>query len=373
MHESRPSDAPEHVLLWMPGGKRVLGGHVVQLERTAEALSDAGLEIDTDFSSTPEITDVDLVHGFGLHAADIRHWHSRGIPVVLSTIYWNRSYRADGGNRRMTARTLAGRGGRAARFARAALQGRGALLDASLRFSADENVMYAAFESADLLLPNAVGEGEGLVADFGVTTPVVPVPNGVDPEKFAAPGLPFEEREFVLYVGRIEPHKNQLGLINALKGSGLPLMIAGHEHPDHAAYVRECRAAGDGWVDFHLSSSSFGASELADLYRRARVHVVPSWFETTGLVSLEASLSGCSIATTSRGHAREYLDTYAWYLDPADQGSILGAVRSAWENPPSPELRQRVLDRFTWSHVAEATMAAYATLPPRRTGRSARQ
>ena len=180
-------------------------------------------------------------------------------------------------------------------------------MDASIRYSVDETVDYAAFESADLLLPNAVGEGESLVADFGVTTPIVPVPNGVDPVSFSAPGLPFEERELVLYVGRVEPHKNQLGLIKALQGSGIPLMIAGHEHPDHATYVRACRKAGEGWVDFHLSPTSFGPDELAGLYRRARVHVVPSWFETTGLVSLEAALSGCSIATTDRGHAARVL------------------------------------------------------------------
>jgi glycosyltransferase involved in cell wall biosynthesis len=243
------------------------------------------------------------------------------------------------------------------------LRGRGELLEASLRFSTDETVDFAAFESADLLLPNAVGEGASLVADFGVTTPVFPVPNGVDPDSFSTPGPPFGDRELVLYVGRVEPHKNQLGLINALKGSGMSLVIAGHEHPDHADYVRACRRAGEGWVEFKLS---FAPDELADLYHRARVHVVPSWFETTGLVSLEAALSGCSIATTDRGYAGEYFDRYAWYLDPAATGSILQAVRSAWDNPPSPELRQRILDRYTWSHVAEATLAAYEALPPRR-------
>ena len=371
MPEHPSGAAPEHVLLWMPGGKRVLGGHVVQLERTAQALRDAGLTVDTSFSSAPEATDVDLVHGFGLRAADIRRWHRRGVPVVVSTIYWDRGYRIAGADREVTARALASRGVRAARFARAALRGRGALMDASIRFAVDETTAYAAFESADLLLPNAVGEGTSLVADFGVTTPIVPVPNGVDPASFSAPGLPFDDRELVLYVGRVEPHKNQLGLINALKGSGIPLMIAGHEHPDHAAYVRACRAAGAGWVDFHLSPTSFGPDELAGLYRRARVHVVPSWFETTGLVSLEAALSGCSIATTDRGHAGEYFDRYAWYLDPDENDSILRAVRSAWDNPPSPDLRKRILENYTWSHVAEATLAAYRSLPLFQAGRPA--
>ena len=103
-----------------------------------------------------------------------------------------------------------------------------------------------------------------------------------------------------------------------------------------------------------------------------RALIRPSWFETTGLVSLEAALSGCSIATTDRGHAGEYFDRYAWYLDPGVNDSILRAVRNAWDSPPSPELRERILDRYTWSHVAQATLAAYRTLPVRHDRSSTR-
>ncbi len=341
----------------------MLGGHVVQLEKTARALAEAGLDVITEFTDTPPPTEVDLVHGFGLSTDHVRHWHRRGVPVALSTIYWERSYRQDGGpGRRVSARDLAGRVVRAARFSRSALRGRGALTEACLHWIPADVQQLTLFEAADLLLPNAVGEGESIRRDFGVATPIVPIPNGVDPDRFSLPVDQFDQRTYVLYVGRIEPHKNQLGLIEALRGSGLPLVIAGHEHPDHARYVRKCRRAGSGWVTFHVSLDE---SELADLYRHARVHVLPSWFETTGLVSLEAALSGCSVVTTSRGFAREYLEDLAWYCDPADSGSVLSAVQSAWASPPDPALRQRVLEHYTWRHVAEATMAAYRTLPAR--------
>ena len=341
----------------------MLGGHVVQFEKTASALAEAGLDVVTDFTETPPPVEVDLVHGFGLSTDQIRHWHRRGVPVALSTIYWNRSYRQDGGpGRRPSARALAGRALRSAQFARSSWRGRAALTEACLHWIADDARDLALFESADLLLPNAVGEGDSIRDDFGVSTPIVPIPNGVDPDRFAGPAEPFPQRSYVLYVGRIEPHKNQLGLIEALRGSGLPLVIAGHEHPDHPRYVRQCRAAGSGWVTFHVSLDE---SELADLYRLARVHVLPSWFETTGLVSLEAALSGCSVVSTSRGYAREYFGDLAWYCDPAVTDSILSAVRSAWAAPPNPALRDRVLEHFTWKHVAEATIAAYDSLPPR--------
>jgi len=337
----------------------VQGGHTVQLEKTARALRQVGLEITTEMSPEPELDGIDLVHGFGLRAAEIRHCHTRRVPVALSTIYWDRSYRTDGGGGRGRpgARTWAGRVWRAATFSRAALGGRGALIEECRASTADETATYAAFESADLLLPNAEGEGEAVRRDFDVSTPIHVVPNGVDPEAFDDPSPPFRDRGYVLFVGRMEPHKNQLGLIKALSGSGIPLVIAGHEHPDHPKYVEQCHRAGAGWVDF--SGTVADEAGLARLYRGARVHVLPSWFETTGLVSLEAALSGCSVVSTSRGHAREYLGDDAWYCDPGVPGSILEAVRQAWDQPPPAALRERVLARYTWTHVAEATLAAY--------------
>lgn len=348
------------VLLWMPRAGDIPGGHVVQIEKTARALAASGLEVGCDYSDGPDLSGVDLVHGFGLSPAEIRLCHTRRVPVVLSTIYWDRSYRAEGPGGRPSARALTGRATRAVRFVGSALRGRSELIEAALEVSAHERALAASYESADLLLPNAAGEGESIRRDLGVSTPIVPVPNGVDPG-FARPSPPFAERGYVLFVGRIDPHKNQLGAIRALRPTGLPLVLAGDDHPHHADYARQCRAEAGDTVTF-TGPVPHDSAELAELYRGARVHLLPSWFETTGLVSLEAALAGCSVVTTSRGHAREYLGDLAWYCDPGAPRSIEEAVRNAWEAPPLPALRQRVLDRFTWDHVAEATVAAYRSL-----------
>lgn len=352
----------------MPAGARIPGGHVTQLEKTAEALAVAGLDVRTSLEADPPDVDIDLVHGFGLDVGHIRYWHRRRVPVALSTVYWERAYRMGGaGLRGVSGRGMAGRVVRGLRFAWAAWQGNGPLTDASVRWADGEIKRASAYDAADLLLPNADGEGDAIRRDLGVTTPIVPVPNGVDPERFTPTDEPFAGRDTVLYVGRIEPHKNQLGLIEALRGSGFPLTIAGFEHPDHAAYVERCRRAGDGWVTFLTTrpgdgGGGLGVDDVAGLYRSARVHVLPSWFETTGLVSLEAALAGCNVVATTRGYAREYFEDLAYYCDPGRPGTIGEAVAAAWEAPPSPDLRARVLDRYTWRNVAEATIAAYRSL-----------
>jgi glycosyltransferase involved in cell wall biosynthesis len=343
----------------MPHERRISGGHVVQLEETARSLRRLGIDARTDFSTDPDPTDVSLVHGFGLNAADVHQWRWRGIPVVLSSIYWDQRYRAEGGKRRLGARAAAGRARRATQFALAALRGNWPLVDACLRYVPDELRTLAAFEAADLLLPNGVGEAVAIRRDLGVTTPIQIVPNGVDPARFAEQPSATQDRNSVVCLGRIEPHKNQLGLIEALRGTGLRLVIAGYAHPDHLAYADRCRAAGAGWVDVRGEVSD---DDAAALLRSAKVHVLASWFETTGLVSLEAALAGCNVVSTDRGYAREYLGDWAWYCDPADPASIRRAVTQAWQAPPQTALRDHVLAHYTWDHVGRATVAAYEAL-----------
>jgi glycosyltransferase involved in cell wall biosynthesis len=104
-----------------------------------------------------------------------------------------------------------------------------------------------------------------------------------------------------------------------------------------------------------------GVSEddLIPVYQNARVHVLASWFETPGLVSLEAALAGCAVVTTDRGSPREYFGDLARYCRPDSIGSIRCAVEQAWEEGPTPGLREHVLNNFTWETVAKRTLDAY--------------
>ena len=73
-------------------------------------------------------------------------------------------------------------------------------------------------------------------------------------------------------------------------------------------------------------------AELRSAYAAARVHVLPSWIETCGLVTLEAALAGCSVVVSSVGYEVDYYRNLVDYCDPADVASIRRAVLSAYEN-----------------------------------------
>jgi glycosyltransferase involved in cell wall biosynthesis len=89
------------------------------------------------------------------------------------------------------------------------------------------------------------------------------------------------------------------------------------------------------------------------------VHVLPSWFETTGLSSLEAAAMGCNIVITRKGDTEEYFEDYAFYCAPDSLQSIFEAVEKASSQKYDPELRNKIFSQYTWIQTAEKTKAAY--------------
>ena len=92
------------------------------------------------------------------------------------------------------------------------------------------------------------------------------------------------------------------------------------------AYYHQCRELAGENVHFidHLPQE-----ELIQYYQKAKVHVLPSWFETCGLSTLEAAAMHCNIVITDKGFAHEYFNDCAFYCDPSSPSSILGAIDKA--------------------------------------------
>lgn len=144
-------------------------------------------------------------------------------------------------------------------------------------------------------------------------TQVEVVPGGVDDVHFA-PGSRGAERDHVLYVGRLLPHKGIDRLIAAMPDS-LPLMICGR--PYHEEYYDVLRALAVGkQVEFVTDSDD---ETLRELYRRALAVVLPSvyvdWYGTTqawpelmGFSLLEGMACGTPAICSRVGGMPEYVD-----------------------------------------------------------------
>jgi glycosyltransferase involved in cell wall biosynthesis len=216
-------------------------------------------------------------------------------------------------------------------------------------------------ETVRVLLPNSRAELAQIERTFGVTRPAVIVPNAADARVFGptadagARGTD-ADRSGVLCVGRLEPRKNQLALLAALRGTGIPVTLVGQAGRFNAGYARQCRAAADRPVRFVARQPP---EALRAWYRAARVHACVSWYETPGLASLEAGLGGCALVVTPGGCTREYFGDQAHYCRPDDVSSIHAAVEAALAAGPPAGLAEHIARTFTWDAAAERTLAGY--------------
>jgi len=225
------------------------------------------------------------------------------------------------------------------------------------------------YDRADRLIVASRSEAYQLAQGFRIDGRKIRlVPHGIDVKRFelAGPELFTERyrlRDFVLQVGRINRHKGQLRLIRALDGTGLDVVFIGpldHSDPEGVGeFERLLRSRP--WVHY-IGELGHDDPMLASAYAAARVHVLPSFSESLGLVTLEAVAGGAAAVTGPYPPIREYLGDYVYYCNPKSVDSIRKTVLEAFTKGPKPGAREHVLANFSWDKVAERLLNVYREL-----------
>lgn len=183
-------------------------------------------------------------------------------------------------------------------------------------------------------------------------------------------GLP---AAFILYPAQTWPHKNHLGLVEALASLRdqhdlvVPLVCTGSMnwfYPTIERRVRELDIAGQvrflGFVT---------PRQLRALYHLARAVVVPSLFEAASGPLWEAFLSEVPAACSNVTSLPEQAGDAALVFDPRQPPEIAAAVVRIWRDE---DLRARLVDRgrarvraFTWERTARHFRAHYRRITGR--------
>jgi glycosyltransferase involved in cell wall biosynthesis len=213
----------------------------------------------------------------------------------------------------------------------------------------------------EMILPNSQQEYDQLKKVHAVNKPYTIVPNGIDEKLFEAGNSVAKDKKLVICAARIEGIKNQLNLIKALNNTDFQLLLIGDAAPNQRDYYRQCRNLAGNNIEF---INRLSQAELIKYYKRAKVHVLPSWFETCGLSSLEAAAMGCNIVITDKGFTRDYFGKEAFYCSPESAESICQAVNDAAESPSQKKLQTKILNHYTWRHAATQTLEAYKKILP---------
>jgi glycosyltransferase involved in cell wall biosynthesis len=155
-------------------------------------------------------------------------------------------------------------------------------------------------------------------SDFGAslyqtTRPVTVVKGGVDADVFTPPDRAVD-RQHVLYVGRLLPHKGIDRLIQALPPD-MPLIICGR--PYHDDYYRRLLQLAEGKPVYFVTGAT--DERILELYRTAWANVLPSVFvdcygrsheapELMGFTLLEAMACGTPAIAARTAAMPEFID-----------------------------------------------------------------
>lgn len=163
-------------------------------------------------------------------------------------------------------------------------------------------------------------------------------------------GLP---REYLLFVGTVEPRKNLGRLVEALERAecDLPLVVAGSVGWGDSGVVASSRVQFIGFVP---------EVDLPALYAGAAVFCYPSEREGFGMPVLEAMSYGTPVVTSSGTSTEEVAGGAAVLVDPFDVDDIARGVDEAMGRRVELSmwgLRQAA--RRHWSETARLTVDAY--------------
>ncbi len=334
------------------------GGDTVVLERLRDGLIERGCQVTVDVTGQADPRQFDLVHLFNFATPDVTRARAEvavqaGVPFVVTTLYeevpefHNQSQaiatrlkeyveRQQNQDFWRTYKIDLSRVPRAPRF---------------------DNEWVASRAAA--LFANGESEKLAIQRDFPrATVPtVVTLGHEVGPRVSADAFVKqYGVKDFVLCVGRFESRKNQLMVLKALENSDLTVVFAGGGftyQPDYTEAVRSFKRKGRTIVLDRLSPEM-----LASAYAACRVHVLASWFELPGLVSLEAASYGKNIVATRTGTTADYLGATAFYCSPWDEDSIESAITAAYYSPVRPGLTEMAA-RYTWDATVDQTLGCY--------------
>ena len=255
-----------------------------------------------------------------------------------------------------------------------------------------------AYENADGVIAVSKAMKTDVEAIYGVAPERVRViHNGIDPEEYRRRPAPATLRRFgidpalpiVLFVGRITRQKGILHLVRAiphLPGRVQVVLCAGApDTPEIAAEmtslvaeVKREAAADVIWIPEMLPKE-----DVITLYSHADIFVCPSVYEPFGIINLEAMACETPVVATAVGGIPEIVVPEETGLlvpletegtgtaEPRDPGgfsrALAAAIRRLLDDPEQrmrmgAAARKRVLEHFSWSAIAEQTLAFYGEL-----------
>jgi glycosyltransferase involved in cell wall biosynthesis len=321
-----------------------VGGIQMRLHRTRQALNATATDAALFNQWKDKVEAFDILHVFKLHHSThelVVTAKARGVKVVISAIV-PPELPAD----KLRLMTYAWRKG---------------VLTGLTHY-----MLFAQAQLANAVLATSAYEAEVLRKAYNIPwTKLHVIPSAVDGPVFTAAtqnlfGDTYGVANYILTIGRIEPNKNQLRLIEAAQRLGRPLVIVGKPGVGADDYAYQCRQAAGGRVLF-IDELPYNSALLASAYAGAAAFVLPSLSEIAPNTTLEAMLAGTRVVVTKNSLSpREWFGDRVLYVDPLDVDDLACKIEAAIHTAADAETRVTLLRRHSWEGVAARLNEIYS-------------
>ncbi|MCC6706888.1 MAG: glycosyltransferase family 4 protein [Gammaproteobacteria bacterium] len=239
-------------------------------------------------------------------------------------------------------------------------------------------LIRAAARSADLLTTVSEFSRRELHALYGIAHERIHViPNAATAGAAAsgtAPGAPrplppddmpwLRERPYLLYLSRLEPRKNQLGVLNAVLELGLfergySLVFVGARSVSDAAFEARLQGLEQAQREHIHRLDAVPEADKARLLGAARLFVYPSLAEGFGIPPLEAAVAGTPVVCSNLTAMADFDFFAPYHIDPREPSALSDAIARCLEDDDRGRVARiaaTVAARYSWRQSARHLM-----------------
>ena len=326
----------------------VNGGVRTQIMQTTHHLRLLGIDVEFIHFDQQHF-DYDLIHIFVANSETIsiaKQVVAAGIKLVVSPVFFSNRNSSVISTSLMIEKSIS-------------------VLESGIR--SDFGIKSEICKYADVIVPNTNSELELIRDGLKVHKDKLQIiPNGVESRFQDARAHQFKEtfgiKDFVLFVGQAgAPRKNVINLLRAAAKIETPIVIIGDFYENE--YSKQCLKIANSLSNVMLVNSLEHDDPLLEsAYAACKVFCLPSLYETPSIAALEAGLAGANIVITKHGGTQEYFENYGLFVDPTSVKSITNVINNSLQLDRSPDLKKKILTKYTWEIVGRETRNVYSSL-----------